>query len=59
MMRATIIFCVAIALGALTVSGQDTGGVNDLKRRIRALLNALMDGAVVEAVIFEGLGVDL
>ena len=49
MMRATIIFCLAIALGALTVSGQGAGEENDLKRRIRALSEELKQRADARA----------
>ena len=45
MIRATIIFLLAIALGALTVSGQErdgrNGGEAELRRRIRLLTEDL------------------
>ena len=40
-MRGTVIFLLAIALGALTVSGQDGGNADDLRRRIRELSDEL------------------
>lgn len=43
--RGTIIFLLAIALGALTVSGQDAGRDADLRRRIRALSEELKQRA--------------
>ena len=49
MMRAAVIFCLAIALGAITVSGQGVGEENDLKARIRALSEALKQRADARA----------